>query len=68
MLNFCLHNFTYKNQTIEKSNLTNEKIEKAIHVHWKVLQNYDCEFNGFSNDVLNAVISLVLNKGNCVVN
>lgn len=30
MLNFCLHNFTYKNQTIEKSNLTNEKIEKAI--------------------------------------
>lgn len=33
MLNFCLHNFTYKNQTIEKSNLTNEKIEKAIHVH-----------------------------------
>lgn len=26
------------------------------------------EFNGFSNDVLNAVISLVLNKGNCVVN
>lgn len=29
-LNFCLHNFTYKNQTIEKSNLTNEKIEMAI--------------------------------------